>query len=82
MSYTKKTTEYLNTMLQLMPSGNIAIVDEPENISVDFDFEATSDTEVNFTSDVTGIVAEAYDWDFGDGSAHSSEANPTHDYEV
>jgi PKD repeat protein len=37
---------------------------------------------VKFTStveDATGQVT--YDWDFGDGSAHSTDANPTHVYQ-
>jgi PKD repeat protein len=37
---------------------------------------------VKFTStveDATGQVT--YDWDFGDGSPHSSDANPTHVYQ-
>ncbi len=33
---------------------------------------------VNFTS--TSTNATTYDWDFGDGSTHSTEANPTHYY--
>jgi len=34
----------------------------------------------NVTYDVTG--AATWDWDFGDGTAHSSEKNPTHTYVV
>jgi PKD repeat protein len=41
---------------------------------------------VNFSSagsfDPDAGQAITYDWDFGDGSAHSTEANPTHDYTV
>ena len=36
---------------------------------------------VSFTANVTGGTAPyTYDWDFGDGSAHSTLANPTHTY--
>lgn len=34
---------------------------------------------VAFTDESTGTI-ESYDWDFGDGSAHSTEENPTHEY--
>src|SRR5205085_1547684 len=36
---------------------------------------------VNFTSTISGGPSPyTYDWDFGDGSAHVSSANPTHSY--
>jgi PKD repeat protein len=34
------------------------------------------------SSDAAPGSIAAYDWDFGDGSAHSSEANPSHTYDV
>jgi len=34
---------------------------------------------VDFTDQSTGTV-DSWDWDFGDGSAHSTEQNPTHQY--
>lgn len=45
-------------------------------------FTSVNDTTgngVTFTSTVTG-TANIYDWNFGDGSAHSSSANPHHIY--
>jgi PKD repeat protein len=35
---------------------------------------------VNFTDQSTGEIA-TWDWDFGDGTPHSSEQNPTHVYD-
>lgn len=35
---------------------------------------------VNFTSNATGSGTLTYDWDFGDGSAPGTSANPTHTY--
>ncbi len=34
---------------------------------------------VNFTDESTGEIT-GWDWDFGDGSPHSSDQNPTHQY--
>ena len=47
--------------------------------SVDFEWEHTGGGVVEFTPIVTGDIQE-YDWGFGDGSEHSSEIEPTHDY--
>lgn len=52
-----------------------------EAASIDFDWEAVGAGVVEFTPIITG-EAQEYDWDFGDGSAHSNETNPTHDYEA
>jgi len=48
----------------------------------DFSGSPTSGTApltVDFTDQSTGSVT-SWDWDFGDGSAHSSAQNPTHEY--
>jgi len=47
--------------------------------SLDFEWEHLGGGVVEFTPIITGEVSE-YDWDFGDGSVHSSEETPTHDY--
>jgi hypothetical protein len=51
------------------------------NIFIDFDYEHVGGDEVLFTPLISGgWPVEEYDWDFGDGSAHSSEVSPVHDY--
>jgi hypothetical protein len=37
---------------------------------------------VSFTGNVSGGTATTYDWNYGDGSAHGSTQNPTHQYTV
>ena len=76
---------YISWASQLMkvsyaPGGNQA----PQAVAaVDQAFSATSSLAAQFTgdgsSDPEGLPL-AYEWDFGDGSAASSEANPQHTF--
>lgn len=42
----------------------------------------TAPLDVSFTGGVSGGSASAYDWDYGDGSAHGGTQSPTHQYAV
>ncbi len=56
----------------------------PTELAVDFEADVTSGTtplEVSFTDLTTGGTSPyTYEWNFGDGTATSSEVNPTHTY--
>jgi PKD repeat protein len=52
----------------------------PNDIELDFSYENISGAVVAFLPTV--LDADTYDWNFGDGSEHSSEAEPSHDYEA
>jgi PKD repeat protein len=54
----------------------ITVLEEP---TVDFDFEANG-LEVSFENNTQG--ANAYSWDFGDGSPLSTMENPIHNFPV
>lgn len=73
-----------------MPSSAPNVAASPSELEIDelyVDAEAEPDEgppplSVKFTSTVednTGAVT--YDWDFGDGTPHNTEANPTHVYQ-
>jgi hypothetical protein len=50
-------------------------------VFVDFEYEHLGGNEVKFTPIISGgWLVDSYEWDFGDGSAHSSEVSPVHDY--
>lgn len=66
-------------------NGDGFMIDDFEIITseanADFDADVTTafiGQNVNFTSRSSGV--DTYTWDFGDGSATSAEANPTHNY--
>ena len=43
---------------------------------------ACAGLDCTFTNTSTPTTGVTYDWDFGDGSAHSTEASPTHTYDA
>jgi hypothetical protein len=47
----------------------------------DFTYAKTTDLNVQFT-DQTATPPDTYDWDFGDGTSHGTDASPAHDYTV
>jgi hypothetical protein len=50
-------------------------------VFVDFKYEYLGDNKVLFTPLINSPwPIDEYDWDFGDGSEHSNEESPTHDY--
>lgn len=63
--------------------GDIEYVSEVSTLSIeeqpiaDFNFDANG-RDVQFTN--TSILAESYQWDFGDGSSGSIIASPVHEY--
>lgn len=52
---------------------------EPEANEANFTYVVGEGGSVEFTNTSIGEVI-SFDWDFGDGSAHSTEENPTHIY--
>lgn len=52
-----------------------------EAASLDFVWQDTGAGVIEFTPIITGEVTE-YDWNFGDGSEHSTTESPSHDYEA
>jgi len=63
-------------------ANNLSLLLGPDPLAADFEADITSGligTTVSFTDLSTGGPA-AWDWDFGDGSSHSTEQNPTHRY--
>jgi len=55
----------------------------PSGLTADFVAEPTSGNvplTVRFTDKSGGAPVAAWNWDFGDGSAHNAEQNPTHIY--
>jgi PKD repeat protein len=69
---------YLLALQQFLPSGQAWT--RQLRISVDFDYVVGVGGSVQFIPRITGVFINSYDWDFGDGSAHSSEVSPVHDY--
>ena len=51
-----------------------------EPLSVHFNSDSVSVNSITVANDPA--VVKAFDWDFGDGSAHSKQANPYHVYKV
>jgi hypothetical protein len=50
-------------------------------ITIDFTYENIGGNAFQFTPIITPVVpVDEYDWDFGDGSAHSNEESPIHNY--
>ena len=52
---------------------------EPKANEADFTYVVGEDGSVQFTNTSIGEVI-SFDWDFGDGSPHSTEENPEHTY--
>ncbi|ARV15350.1 PKD domain-containing protein [Polaribacter sp. SA4-12] len=84
------TYKLINIKDSSNPVQNIDINDQEETIKVnalpivDFTFnndEACSGESVTFTSNVSGVGALTYKWDFGNGKA-STSTNPTHTFEA
>lgn len=48
--------------------------------TADFTSEADADDPLTITFTNTSLLATSYEWDFGDGSAVSTDENPTHTY--
>lgn len=62
---------------------NLAPPSPPSAPAADFTFSPSSGTvplTVNFTDNSSGGPISTRDWDFGDGSSHSSATNPSHVY--
>jgi gliding motility-associated-like protein len=82
-SYTKPgiyditLTAYNNGCFQKLTKAAYITINPP---LADFSYSVAcgSKTNYSFTDKSTGALT--YDWDFGDGSAHSNMANPTHNY--
>lgn len=68
----------------VLASSFAVAVGAPAEIALDEDQDSVyTPATVEFTAAITGGTGPfTYDWDFGDGSAHSTSANPTHIYTV
>jgi len=77
-----KTTNSATCFSSLSKPYYIHVYNHP---SIDFTANATTicglSGSVSFSSSVSGGPSPyTYDWDFGDGSAHATSANPVHSY--
>lgn len=83
INYTLVSVHDAATATEQPISGQTVIVTVNAPPIVNFTFtndNTCSGTSIQFTSSVTGTGSNTYSWDFGDGSALSNLANPTHTF--
>lgn len=72
--------DIIGTKTRLRECTDIVVANEETEIIVDFEYAIIGLGIVQFIPIIRGGIATGFDWDFGDGSEHSPEESPIHEY--